>query len=162
MKRSKKSKRQSQSKIKYTCNYCENKKHITGHVDTSIWSHSLWFTLHNGSLCYPINPTQVEKRKIKKFILGLPVIIPCKSCSKHATQFINKMKSNLNIISSTREHLFKFFVDFHNNVNIMNNKPTVSYEDAYELYSNETDLNKSAYGQLKKLINKRCKSQRKK
>lgn len=100
----------------------------------SVWGPPFWFTLHNGALNYPslANPLYIER--MKNFILGIPVMLPCHTCKDHAISFIEYHKDQLDYICAGRDKLFKFFVDFHNQVNIRHKKPEMSYEDAYKLY----------------------------
>lgn len=102
--------------------------------DPQVWGPKFWFTLHNGALYYPslANPLFIER--MKNFILGIPVMLPCIKCREHATAYIESKKDQLDLICRGKDSLFKFFVDFHNQVNVRNNKPEMSYEDAYKLY----------------------------
>jgi hypothetical protein len=99
-----------------------------------VWGPYFWFTLHNGALNYPslANPLCIER--MKNFIIGIPVMIPCETCKEHATAYIESNKDYLDYICASRDKLFKFFVDFHNYVNIRLKKPEMSYDDAYRLY----------------------------
>jgi len=99
-----------------------------------VWGPPFWFTLHNGALNYPslANPLCIER--MKNFIIGIPVMIPCETCKEHATSYIETNKDYLDYICASRDKLFKFFVDFHNFVNIRLKKPEMSYDDAYRLY----------------------------
>lgn len=105
-------------------------------TDPKSWGRSFWFTLHNGAANYPVNASPYVIQRMIGFILGIPVMLPCENCKVHATNHIEKMKPYLMDICSGREKLFRFFVDFHNMVNKRYNKPIVSYEDAWRLYSN--------------------------
>jgi len=103
-------------------------------TNPSVWGPPFWFTLHNGALNYPslANPLYIER--MKNFILGIPVMIPCHTCKDHAISFIEYHKDQLDYICASRDKLFKFFVDFHNQVNVRYKKPEMSYSDAYKLY----------------------------
>lgn len=102
--------------------------------DPNIWGPKMWFTLHNGAIKYPIKASPIFAERMKGFILGLPVMIPCDKCQDHATAHIEANWSRLDDVVSGRDKLFKFFVDFHNRVNKWINKPEMSYENAYKLY----------------------------
>jgi len=102
--------------------------------DPKIWGPPFWFTLHNGAVKYPIKASPIFADRMKGFILGLPVMIPCDKCQDHATAHIEANWSRLDDVVSGRDKLFKFFVDFHNKVNKRYNKPEISYESAYKLY----------------------------
>lgn len=99
-----------------------------------VWGPHFWFILHNGALNYPslANPLCIER--MKNFIIGIPIMIPCETCKEHATSYIEQNKDYLDYICSSRDKLFKFFVDFHNYVNIRQKKQEMSYDDAYKLY----------------------------
>lgn len=99
----------------------------------TVWGPKLWFVLHTGAMNYPDNPSETYKKRMKWFLMGLPVILSCDKCMDHAYAYINSRES-LDKIVSSRTELFKFFVDMHNAVNVRNNKPVMSYAEAYRLY----------------------------
>lgn len=103
--------------------------------DPQIWGPSFWFSLHNGSVRYPIKASNIVAERMKNFILGIPYILPCFECSEHARAHIMNNYANLDDITSGREKLFNFFVDFHNYVNKRYNKKIMSYEDAKKKYT---------------------------
>jgi Erv1 / Alr family len=110
-----------------------------------VWGPAFWFSLHNGAVRYPIKASPVYAERMKGFILGIPVMIPCDSCRDHATAYIEKNYSRLNEIVSGMHNLFNFFVDFHNYVNRRYNKFEMSYEDAYKLYTKNANVTKLVY-----------------
>lgn len=110
-----------------------------------IWGPAFWFTIHNGASKYPMNASPIVVERMKAFILGMPVMIPCQSCQEHATSHIEKNYNNLDKICSSRQSLFNFFVDFHNFVNKRYNKPIMSYDDANKLYNGEARVNTLSY-----------------
>jgi hypothetical protein len=105
----------------------------------------LWFTLHNGASKYPHNPGNLVKQRMKYFILGIPVMIPCARCREDATAYIEKFKDSLDDICSSRLKLFEFFFTFHNVVNKKLNKPIMKYEEAIKLYSDDVQVNKLSF-----------------
>jgi hypothetical protein len=110
-----------------------------------IFGPSFWFTLHNGASRYPIDASKYCQQRMKSFIIGLPIMIPCSNCQEHAHNFIEKNKDQLDDICSGRTKLFNFFVDFHNKVNERYNKPIVSYDDAYKMYTGPGRVNTMSY-----------------
>lgn len=112
----------------------------------NIFGPPFWFTLHSGAIGYPVNASPIFKQKMRNFIIGIPVMLPCKNCQEHATAYIEKNFDKLDEIVSGRDSLFKFFVDFHNAVNIRHDKPEMSYEDAYKLYQGKVKINRMSYG----------------
>ena len=113
--------------------------------DPRIWGPAFWFTLHNGAIRYPIKASPICAERMKGFILGMPVMIPCEKCQDHATSYIEANYCKLDEIVSGREQLFNFFVSFHNNVNERYNKPIMSNEDAYSLYTSGVNVTKLEY-----------------
>ena len=114
-------------------------------VNPNVWGPACWLMLHTGALNYPVSASPITKKRMKGFILGLPSMLPCDTCSNHATLHIEEHKDELDNICSGRETLFKFFVDFHNIVNERYGKTTVSLEDAYKMYNGSVSVNTLSY-----------------
>lgn len=114
-----------------TCTY-HNKKANNNPLS---WGPPFWYTLHNGAYHYPEHASPLHAERMKNFIIGIPIMVPCVTCKEHATAFIEKNRNKLNDICSSRDSLFKFFVDFHNKVNERYKKPVISYEEAYSIYN---------------------------
>jgi hypothetical protein len=121
------------------------KNTFTSTSDPNVWGPSFWFSLHNGASKYPENATSIFRDRMKQFILSIPFILPCEKCRSHAKEYIDNRQNELDQICSGRKTLFNFFVDFHNMVNVRSGKPTVSYEDAYKLYSNGSSVSIMKY-----------------
>lgn len=113
--------------------------------DPRVWGPAFWFTLHNGSARYPIKASPICAERMKGFILGMPVMIPCEKCQDHATSYIEANYCRLNEIVSGRDQLFNFFVSFHNSVNERYDKPKMSNDDAYTLYTSGVNVTKLEY-----------------
>lgn len=113
--------------------------------DPSVWGPAFWFSLHNGAIRFPINPSPLWKERMKYFILGIPVMVPCESCSDHAMTHIEANYNNLDEIVSSRSKLFEFFWKFHNFVNKRLNKYEMTLEDAYKLYEGKVLLTTLKY-----------------
>ena len=114
-------------------------------MNPEVWGPAFWFSLHNGALRYPINASPLWAERMKQFILGIPVMVPCVNCSEHATAHIETNADNLDTIVSGRANLFKFFWEFHNFINVRLNKPTMTLEEAYKLYNGEVYVTKLKY-----------------
>lgn len=108
--------------------------------DPKVWGPAFWFTLHTGAAKYPISASPIVADRMKSYIMGIPVMLPCTICQTHASNHIEKNKCNLDDICSGRDKLFKFFVDFHNIVNKRYNKSMVSVEEAYKMYNGGIDV----------------------
>ena len=104
-----------------------------------VWGPPCWFTIHNGMSKYPISASQIQKERMKGFILGIPTMLPCEICKVHATNYIEQARRNNTLykICNGRDSLFKCYVDFHNSVNKRYNKKELSYDEAYQLYNDK-------------------------
>jgi hypothetical protein len=120
-------------------------KKVKSTSSPDVFGPPMWFTLHNGASKYPDNPSPITKQRMKYFIIGLPVMIPCANCREHATSYIEKNMPDLDRICNNRTNLFNFFVDFHNYVNERLNKPLMCYSDAEKLYNGEAEIKKINY-----------------
>ena len=110
-----------------------------------IFGPPLWFSLHNAAVHYPYNPSPITRERMKNIILGIPLLTPCVNCSEHASAYIESNYEKLDQISSGKDPLFKFFVDFHNYVNERYNKPIMSYDEAYKIYLGNAKITKMSY-----------------
>ena len=117
----------------------------TNSADPNVWGPSFWLSLHNGAARYPMNASKIIAEKMKGFIVGMPYILPCNSCSEHAKTNVERNYHRLDDICSGRMKLFNFFVDFHNHVNKVYGKPLMAYKDAYQLYTGGVHLKKLKY-----------------
>ena len=107
-----------------------------------VWGPAFWFSLHNGAIYYPIKASPTWCERMKYFILGIPVMVPCEKCSDHATAYIEANYDNLDNAVSGRDALFKFYLDFHNFVNKRVGKKDMSLAEAYKIYSSKTQVTK--------------------
>jgi len=99
-------------------------------MDPEIWGPPAWKFIHLLTLNYPNTPSFEDKYKYKEFIIALQRVLPCYTCSQH---FEKKIKdTNFNDILKSRESLFEWFVDVHNDVNKRNNKKLWSYMEVYQ------------------------------
>mgnify|MGYP005645422921 FL=1 len=114
-------------------------------ANPEVWGPAFWFSLHNGALRYPIQASPTWKERMKHFILGIPVMVPCEKCSDHATAHLEANYYRMDEIVSSRSKLFEFFWEFHNFVNERLNKPKMSLDDAYKMYRGEVLLTKLEY-----------------
>lgn len=108
--------------------------------EPDVFGPPLWFSLHNGSLRYPEDPSPIFAERMKGFIYGLPYILPCEKCQAHAISYIEGHEKEIKEACTARNKLFKFFVDFHNSVNKRLGKPEVSLDDALKLYSEDSTI----------------------
>ncbi len=84
-------------------------------ISPMIWGPKFWYILHNGASSYSNNPSEQNKERMKGFVKGIPYMLPCESCFKHAVSYIEN--SDINKVVSNKNELFLFFWEFHNDVN---------------------------------------------
>lgn len=113
-----------------------NRKTNRRQKDPSIWGPYLWYSIHNGVSYYPYEPSYIQKQRMKYFIIGLPMIIPCDICREHATNFIEIYRNEnlLDQICDTKNNLIIFFYKFHNMVNSRDNKPELTIAEFKKIY----------------------------
>lgn len=47
---------------------------------TTVWGPAMWHFLHTMSFNYPNQPTVLQKKQYRDFILSLEHVLPCKYC----------------------------------------------------------------------------------
>ena len=105
-------------------------------MDPKGWGPSAWIFLHSITLNYPEYPSAEDKKNIHGFFSNLGNILPCNSCKWNYKSHLEKYPLNNSVLNS-KQNLVKWLIDIHNSVNIMNNKPTYSHDDAIkEIMSN--------------------------
>ena len=101
-------------------------------MDPEIWGPRLWFFLHTVTFNYPDNPSSEEMKHHQDFYENLVFIIPCKACSQHYSEHINKSPPKL----SSKKELIKWTIDLHNSVNHTLGKKIYTYKEAVKLIAN--------------------------
>lgn len=92
----------------------------------NIWGFHQWAMLHLMAYTYPDNPTSARQESMLKYVTGMCNNLPCPGCSWHCKEYIKKHKPRV----TSKEELTKYFVDFHNEVNVRLGKRRYSYEEA--------------------------------
>lgn len=110
-----------------------------------VWGPPTWLSLHISASQYPENASNLVKERMKNRILALPLELPCTDCRTHCANIIQKIAPDLDTICSTRDNLFKFYVDLHNMVNSRLNKPVMSLETAWKMYRGGVNLTTITY-----------------
>lgn len=116
----------------YKNNLKYNNEFIPNYDDPNVFGPYIWFVLHNSSSRYPINPSNEDKTNMKNLLKSIYLLIPCNICRNHFNSFLKK--GNLDVITSTRNILFMFLFDLHNIINLKNNKPLMTIQEAKHRY----------------------------
>jgi len=106
-------------------------------MEPEIWGPHAWQFLHSITLSYPDNPTLEDKNNHAQFFNSIQNILPCQSCRDHYTQNLQALPIEQHL--DNKESLFRWSVDLHNRVNVMNNKREYSYDEVTELYEKMYD-----------------------
>lgn len=126
-------------------------------ANPEIWGKHGWKFLHYVAKGYPTNPSDNDKQTYKLFLESIQKILPCDKCKKHYKQHLENFPLN-DIILSSKENLENWIINIHNQVNMANHKPIVSYEQARTLIVDDTctdncDINIKGIKQTSKLNN---------
>ena len=100
-----------------------------------IWGPHGWKFFHFVALGYSNNPSNEDKINFKNFFTMIPKILPCSICSNHYNENLKKHPITDNVLSN-RTNLLNWTIDMHNEVNILNNKKAISYEEGLNLVVN--------------------------
>lgn len=110
-------------------------------LNPNLWGNPTWTALHYITFAYPDNPTDKEKYDMKQFFQSITNVLPCEKCRIHFAQNLTIHPLNDKVLSC-RYNLINWLRDVHNEVNIMNNKKTWSYDELMDYYSkNQTNGN---------------------
>lgn len=94
------------------------------------WGEHLWAFIHTVTIIdFENNEPHVQRALAS--LRAVPAVIPCCLCRTEYEKEINNLKINLNEPMC----LFRWSVDFHNQVNARLNKPQVTYEEALEKWA---------------------------
>ena len=84
-------------------------------------------------MAYPDNPTNIDKQNMKTFFSSIGSILPCEKCRLNFSRHTINYPLNDNVLSS-RFDLVNWLINVHNEVNKMNGKKVLSYDEVMELY----------------------------
>ena len=113
-------------------------------MDPEIWGPHAWQFLHSITLSYPDNPTLEDKNNHAQFFNSIQNILPCQNCKDHYTQNLHILPIEQHL--DNKESLFRWSVDLHNRVNVINNKREYSYDEVTELYEKMYDKSEKSIG----------------
>tara|TARA_Y100000389_G_C17413620_1_gene492375 strand:- start:976 stop:1401 length:426 start_codon:yes stop_codon:yes gene_type:complete len=117
-------------------------------MNKNIWGPSIWNVIHTATINYPVLPTMENRNHISNLIHSISEQIPCTICKEHFKEKIHQFPIN----DVSREKLFKWGVDIHNQVNKQLNKKQLSYKKVKKIY--ETKYNMKINFNSKNTFNK--------
>lgn len=115
---------------------------ITTNINPEIWGSHAWKFMHYITLSYPDNPTNIDKINMYNFFIGVQKILPCEKCRYNFIEHQKKYPLNDACLNS-KYNLVNWLINIHNDVNIENNKPTMTYDEFIKMYMPETNTNRN-------------------
>ena len=101
---------------------------------TYVWGPALWHYLHTMSFNYPINPTMLEKKNYRDFILSLKNVLPCKYCRENLKKNF-KAHPLMMCHMKNRDTFSRYIYKLHEIINkMLGKKSGLSYCDVRERY----------------------------
>lgn len=101
---------------------------------TTIWGPAQWHMLHTISFNYPVNPSEVEKKQYRNYVLSLQNVLPCGACRKNLKTNLKHMPLKMSDMKS-RETFSRYIYNLHELVNkMLKKKSNLSYCDVRERY----------------------------
>jgi len=110
-------------------------------MEPNIWGPPAWVFLHSITFQYPENPTDLDKQKYYTFFNSLKNVLPCPKCKEHYAS--NFLTTQINLESRTS--LIEWLIDLHNEINRMNGKKILSYDEVYHIYNEIYDENQDSF-----------------
>ena len=95
------------------------------------WGPNLWRSLHVMAHAYPRKPSLRHRRAMRRLVMSLPELLPCKNCAGH---FRKELRRNP-LRTRSRRQLTRWLVDIHNTINARLRKPIITYREAEEMYA---------------------------
>jgi hypothetical protein len=105
-------------------------------MNKNIWGPEVWNFIHTVTINYPVTPQLRDKEQINNFFYSLSEVLPCDECKKHFKQNLKQYAPNV----ESKEQLFKWGVDIHNNVNKSLGKKILTYEQVVKIYEKKYNM----------------------
>ena len=101
---------------------------------TTVWGPSMWHYLHTMSFNYPTNPSAIDKKRYRDFMLSLQHTLPCKYCRDNLRR--NYRESPLEAcVMKNRDTFSRYVYALHERINrLLGKKSGLSYCDVRERY----------------------------
>jgi hypothetical protein len=101
---------------------------------TSVWGPAQWHMLHTISFNYPVNPTLLEKKQYRDYVLSLQNVLPCGACRKNLKMNLKHLPITMNDMKN-RDTFSRYIYNLHELVNrMLHKKSNLTYCDVRERY----------------------------
>lgn len=104
-------------------------------INPVIWGNYGWKFLHYITFAYPDNPTYTDKENYSIIFKNIGKVLPCEKCQDNYYLHLQKYPLDAKALSS-RYNLVNWLINVHNEVNKMNNKPIITFNQAVDIYLN--------------------------
>jgi hypothetical protein len=121
-------------------------------LDPTIWGPHYWFFLHTISICYPLRPNSITKKKYYEFIQNIPMFIPNESIATYFSKLLDEYP--ITPYLDTRDSFIRWMWFIHNKINQKLEKPKISLSKFYEVYYEQYKPKDVKYKEFNKLKNK--------
>jgi len=110
-------------------------------LDPTVWGPHYWFFLHTISICYPLRPNSMTKKKYYEFIQNIPMFIPIESIATYFSKLLDEYP--ITPYLDTRDSFIRWVWFIHNKINQKLEKPEITlnefYVNYYESYKPKND-----------------------
>lgn len=101
---------------------------------TNVWGPSLWHFMHIMSFNYPDDPTRLEKKHYRNFMLNLQHVLPCKYCRQNLVNNFKQMPLHMAHMKN-RDSFSRYIYNLHEHINKMLGKYSgLTYCEVRERY----------------------------
>ena len=121
-------------------------------LDPTVWGPHYWFFLHTISICYPLRPNSITKKKYYEFIQNIPMFIPVESIATYFSKLLDEYP--ITPYLDTRDSFIRWVWFIHNKINQKLEKPKISLSKFYELYYEQYKPKDVKYKEFNKVKNK--------
>lgn len=99
-------------------------------IEPHRWGPHVWATIHLCCIGAPVALDPMQQQQYRAFIMSLPHVIPCTTCSEHFQKVLESIPVDNHLTG--KDDLFRWSVEVHNAVNARLDKPKVAYDDALQ------------------------------
>lgn len=121
-------------------------------LDPGVWGPHYWFFLHTISICYPLRPNSITKKKYYEFIQNIPMFIPNETIATYFSKLLDEYP--ITPYLDTRDSFIRWMWFIHNKINQKLEKPKISLSKFYELYYEQYKPKDVKYKEFNRLKNK--------
>ena len=104
-------------------------------LDPKVWGPHYWFFLHTVTMCYPLRPNTITKKKYYEFVHNIPMFIPIEGIATYFSKLLDEYPVTPYL--DTRDTFIRWMHFIHNKINEHLEKPKISLNQFYINYYEE-------------------------